>query len=201
MRLRDYTGTVRDVDQIIAAVEERRTFNNSKRRVLEPCKDASVQPNALVFIVKPSNVSGVPFGMSMSSDENLLVGNLKPEVAEQILTEITEKGYADISGLTYQKDQFMPEQCKFDNGASDPYYYKGYGIFQSAIPGCGSTVNIFETECTDQADDDEEEDLSKFSDEELRGVLYELADYTFLQLGQMTREELEIEYAMQKGEP
>lgn len=43
-------------------------------------------------------------------------------------------------------------------------------------------------------DNENEDDLSKFDDEQLREVLRELGDYTFLQLGQMTREELETEY-------
>lgn len=46
----------------------------------------------------------------------------------------------------------------------------------------------------DDFDNENEDDLSKFDDEQLREVLRELGDYTFLQLGQMTREELETEY-------
>ena len=50
-------------------------------------------------------------------------------------------------------------------------------------------------------DNENEDDLSKFDDEQLREVLRELGDYTFLQLGQMTREELETEYSRLEVEP
>ena len=50
-------------------------------------------------------------------------------------------------------------------------------------------------------DNENEDDLSKFDDEQLREVLRELGDYTFLQLGQMTREELETEYNRLEVEP
>ena len=46
----------------------------------------------------------------------------------------------------------------------------------------------------DDFDNENEDDLSKFEDEQLREGLRELGDYTLLQLGQMTREELETEY-------
>ena len=49
-------------------------------------------------------------------------------------------------------------------------------------------------EIYDDFDNENGDDLSKFGDEQLREVLRELGDYTFLQLGQMTREELETEY-------
>lgn len=203
MRIRDNRGAVREVEQVIAAVEERRVFNGTRRRMLEPVTNMSVKPNALVFIFKDTNPVGMgclPFPMSMGLDGKLLVGNLKSEVADRILADLTELGYADISDLGYQKEKLVVERYKFDNGASGAYCYTGYGIFQTSMPGCGA-VNVFETECPDEADEDEKEDLSKFSDEGLREVLYELADYTFLQLGQMSREELENEYANQKGEP
>lgn len=53
----------------------------------------------------------------------------------------------------------------------------------------------------DDFDNENEDDLSKFDDEQLREVLRELGDYTFLQLGQMTREELETEYSRLEVEP
>lgn len=210
MRLRDYNGAVKDVVEVVPAIEERRTFNGTKRRRIEPCKDASVKPNALVFTFKNSNTGSMPFGMGMGSDQNMLVGNLKAETAEQILTDLTEKGYADISVLSYQETKTftVPEQYKLDNGVSGAYYYTGWGIFQT--PGAVGAVGAFQPIVDDESEEDLSDeqdsvfngnDISKLNDENLRAVLYDWGDYTFLQLGQMGREKLEEEYERLGVEP
>lgn len=186
MRLKDFRGAIRTVVEATPVIEERRVFNGTRRVTSEPCRDASVKPNAVVFTFKDeqSPCFGVPAGMK------LFIGNLKSSEAERILSDLATKGYADISDLKYQKKKIVPEQQVFDNGKSGAYYCDTFCGFASDNR---FGVDIFNT-AEYEDDDSDDSDISGLSDEMLRQTLYELGDYTFLELGQMTREELEEEY-------
>ncbi len=49
MRIKTINGSIKNVTEVITAVEQRQNFNGTKKRLFEPCKDGSVKPNALVF--------------------------------------------------------------------------------------------------------------------------------------------------------
>lgn len=202
MRLRDYCGAVRIVTDVTPAVEERRVFNGSKRRILEPQNNPSVKPNALVFSFDNQGMSG--FGFGCSNGWQLLIGNLSSEEVEKILSDLAEKDYADISGLKFQQKKINSDEYVFDDAKSAPYYYMGFNVYQNGTPNifgtnfssCPNGVN----DLLDEEDGDSD-DISSFSDEALRETLHELGDYTFLQLGQMNRAELEEEYEKQEVMP
>lgn len=205
MRLRDYCGAVRIVTDVTPAVEERRVFNGSKRRILEPQKNPSVKPNALVFSFDNQDMSG--FDFRLGGGWKLLVGNLDSAVVDKILSDLAEKDYADISGLKFQQEKFNPDEYVFDEGKSDPYYYMGFGVYQVGAQNVFSMNNPAFSVCPNVSnepfdmEDDDNNDISSFSDEALRETLHELGDYTFLQLGQMSRAELEEEYEKQEVMP
>lgn len=205
MRLRDYCGAVRIVTDVTPAVEERRVFNGSKRRILEPQKNPSVKPNALVFSFGNQDMSG--FDFQYDSGWKLLIGNLDSGVVEKILSDLAEKDYADISGLKFQQEKFNSDEYVFDDAKSAPYYYMGFNVYQNGTPNIFGMNNPAFSSCPNGVNDllDEEDgdndDISSFSDEALRETLHELGDYTFLQLGQMSRAELEEEYEKQEVMP
>lgn len=124
MKLKNYNGSIKTVSEVIAAVEFRHTFNGSKRRLLEPCKDGSVKPNALVFAfddrVQPMGVFQ-PFGGGC--EDRLVLGNLAAEKAEEIITSLLKEGYADISGIKLQKHQYALDKYVMDDGKSDAYAF------------------------------------------------------------------------------
>lgn len=194
MLLRDNKGALRTVTEVKPAVERREVFNGKKRYLLEHCASVSVKPNALVFILDDG--SNNPMVLSQSK---LLIGNLKTEVAEGIIRDLMEKGVADISGFRFQKESPAFNLAKFDNGTSLPYIMDNFisftneDIFASnSMRSCfGQPVPIV---YDDDGDGGEEDDLSCYSDEELRRMIYESDDVTIMELAAMDRAELEEKY-------
>lgn len=124
----------------------------------------------------------------------MFVGNLKPEVVENILNDLAEKGVADISSLPYQENKLIEEEYILDNGKSAAYCTYHHDPFS-----CGFVVpNSYRINAMNASSDEEDEcsreDLSVLSDEGLRLTIYGLGDYTFKELAAMSREELEEEY-------
>lgn len=194
MLLRDNRGALRTVTEVIPAVEKREVFNGKKRYLLERCASASVKPNALVFILNDG--SNNPMAMSQV---RILVGNLKTEVAEGIIRDLMEKGGADISSFRFQKESPAFSMAKFDNGTSLSYIMDNFIHFTDEdIFACRSTYNCFCNpvpivyDVNEQGD--EEADLSCYSDEELRRMIYESDNVTITELAAMDRAELEEKY-------
>lgn len=153
MRLRDYSGAVKNVASVVPAIEERRVFNGTNRRMIEPCRTASVKPNALVFSFADDNIGR---GFSPNPIQKLLIGNLTPETANEIINNLLTTGYADISGLKYQKEKVNYNDYVVDGGESGAYVLFNSCIFPSDFP-C-TAMNIFDTvsvadEDTDISDD------------------------------------------------
>lgn len=194
MLLRDNRGALRTVTEVIPAVEKRETFNGKKRYLMERCASASVKPNALVFALNTGGNS--PMGVPQS---RLLIGNLKTGDAEGIIRDMVEHGVADISGFRFQKESPVFNMSKFDNGTSQPYAVENFGCFtnESIFGGC-SVGNDFGHPVPVVYDsgwkDTEEDDLSCYSDEELRRMIYESDDVTVTELAAMERAELEERY-------
>ena len=147
------------------------------------------------------------FGFGCSNGWQLLIGNLDSGVVEKILSDLAEKDYADISGLKFQQKKFNPDEYVFDDAKSAPYYYMGFNVCQNSMSDIFGTSNPAFSSGPNGVNDllDEEDgdnnDISSFSDEALRETLHDLGDYTFLQLGQMNRAELEEEYENQEVMP
>ncbi|MBO5031674.1 MAG: hypothetical protein J6D08_07285 [Lachnospiraceae bacterium] len=194
MLLRDNKGALRTVTEVIPTVERREVFNGKKRYLLERCASASVKPNALVFMFNDD--SNNPMVLSQTK---MLIGNLKTEVAEGIIRDLIEKRVADISGFRFQKESPAFSMAKFDNGTSLPYIMDNFIHFTDEdIFACRSTSNCFGNPVSigygNDEEDDAEVDLSCYSDEELRRMIYESDDVTITELAAMDREMLEEKY-------
>lgn len=193
MLLRDNRGALRTVTEVIPAVEKREVFNGEKRCILERCSSAAVKPNAVAFVF--DNGMSSPMMMPQSK---LLIGNLKTEDAERIISDMMSNGVADLSGFKFQKRIPLFEMAKFDNGASMPYVMENFNNFSNEdMPMgfpignrfCGTPALDGETE-----NGDDDADLSGYSDEELRRMIYESEDVTITELAAMDRAELEEKY-------
>ena len=167
-----------EVTSVDIICEKRVPFNGNVVRLVQKANHIA-DASALKFNLGVSALE-LPY-----AEDSIFVGNLGNAVLQEIVDSMAQTGYADLTKWAFQKEQAYPDKYAFDDGASAPYI-------------CGGTIgmlNPFVSEdIYDDFDNENEDDLSKFDDEQLREVLRELGDYTFLQLGQMTREELETEY-------
>lgn len=162
MRLKDANGSIKTVTEVIAAVELRHDFNGTKRRLLEPCKGSTVEPNALVFIYGGSAQQPMCMGSPFTSAEDkLLLGNLTSEQAEEIVSSLLKDGYADISGLKMQKQQLIVDQYKTDGGQSGAYTYaaNGFSVFTNAC------MNGIFAQSEIPAEDEDDGELGEGADE------------------------------------
>lgn len=189
MKIKDKNGAVINITSAVPSVELRVKYNNRTRRAVEPA-ERGVTPNAIVFNSDTNCMSA--FG----STPAIMVGNLSKECVDSILNKLLSEGYADLSTLEYQKkERFNAIEYAFDKGESGAYWISAFGVFQNNFSQTGMAMDIFATPQVE----DESEDLSHFSDEELRQTIYDLKDTTMLELGQMSREELEEEYERLEG--
>ena len=174
-----------EVTSVDIICEKRVPFNGNVVRLVQKAKHIA-DASALKFNLGVSALE-LPY-----AEDSIFVGNLGNAVLQETVDSMAQTGYADLTKWAFQKEQAYPDKYAFDDGASAPYI-------------CGGTIgmlNPFVSEdIYDDFDNENEDDLSKFDDEQLREVLRELGDYTFLQLGQMTREELETEYSRLEVEP
>lgn len=193
MLLRDNRGALRTVTEVIPAVEKREVFNGEKRCFLERCASTAVKPNAVVFRFDGDD----DINSMMISRTKLLIGNLKSEVAESIISDLMKNGVADISGFKFQKKTPIFEMAKFDNGATMPYVMENFNNFSNENIPIGFPIgNRFcgTPAFDDEAEGDDDADLSGYSDEELRRMIYESDDVTITELAAMERAELEEKY-------
>lgn len=192
MRLIDSRGAVKDIVEALPVIEARRIFNLEEKADIEICKDVSVKPNGIYFTFAEKDPSTREMGLMGDTALAMRVGNLKPKVAEKILSDLARNGVADISGFPYQERKMHEKDYIFDNGESAAYCSYYYDPFEAGFVVPNSykqkAMGIYpKEECSG-------EDLSNLSDEELRKTIYDLGDYTFKELGAMSREELEEEY-------
>jgi hypothetical protein len=208
MRLKSYDGSVCNISWAKPAIEKRETFNGRTRRDFEICSNHKIKGNGLVFCVDPTqNV-----GMSLDSNANyIVIGNISAEFIDKILDDLLVNGYADVSQLDYQTGQVMPENYKFDSGVGQPYGFKTnmlWGVaFNPAYNGCVTSpisdnieampLSMRDIDNTEDTEDgyetnsaDDEEDLSKFTNEDLRRTIYDFGKFTMVELGAMSRDEL-----------
>jgi hypothetical protein len=202
MRLKSYDGSVCNISWVKPAIEKRETFNGRTRRDFEICSNSKIKANGLVFCVDPIQNTG----MSLDGNNNyIVIGNISAEFIDKVVNELLTDGYADVSKLDYQPEQIMPERFKFDAGVGQPYGYKTnmlWGVaFNNALDGCltnpipgNSGLDPLETDDTEDAYEtnsaDDYEDLSSFTDEELRRTLYDFGNFQMSELAAMTRDEL-----------
>lgn len=175
MRVRNYDGRVIRITEAIPMIEHRFMFNGSMRRVLEPCK-AGVKANAIAFARDPADL------FAYDDYTHILVGNIKDGVAESLLAALAEKDFIDMYGVPYQQERKCIMDYKLDG--EYPYYARITSIYDN-------TASItYET----ASHKNSLEELAQFGDEELRKIIYDLTDFSMLELGQMSREELEEAY-------
>jgi hypothetical protein len=208
MRLKSFDGSVCNISWVKPAIEKRETFNGRTRRDFEICSNSKIKGNGLVICVDPVQNTG----MSLDGNNNyIVIGNISAEFIDKVVNELLTNGYADVSQLDYQPEQIMPERFKFDAGVGQPYGYKTnmlWGVaFDHAYNGCltnpipgNSGIDPLETDDTEDIEDtedgyetnsaDDEEDLSKFTNEDLRRTIYDFGKFTMVELGAMCREEL-----------
>lgn len=177
MKLRDYDGRVIRIIEAIPMIEHRFMFNGSMRRLLEPCK-VGIKANAIVFARDPADL------FAYDDYTHILVGNIKGGAVESLLTALIEKDFLDISGVPYQQER----ECIMDYvlDGKYPYYAKITSIYDNTA---SITYEVAKHKTRDAL-----EELAGFTDEELRKTIYDLTDFSMLELGLMSREELEEAY-------
>lgn len=178
MKLRSYDGSVVRITEAIPMIEHRFMFNGSMRKMLEPCK-VGVKANAIAFARDPADL------FAYDDYTHILVSNIKDGVVESLLTALIEKDFVDISGVPYQQER----ECIMDYVLDGKYPY--YAKITSIYDNTGSIAY----DCNPHQSRDSLEELVGFTDEELRKTIYDLTDFSMLELGLMSREELEEAYA------
>ncbi len=185
---------VREICSIDILCEIRVKFNKKTVRLVQKAEDIT-EATALKINCSLNGLE-MPFG-----DANIFIGNLQNEVLMEFVDTLTSTGVIDITKLEFQPKKqtlCMPEDFVFDYGKSSPYITSGCVGFNNQFNDFTNVGAIQNTsggvDATCDSDSGHKEDLSSFSDEDLRKILLELADYTFLELGQMSRDELESEY-------
>lgn len=122
VRIINPKGQMVCVEQIQPVCEKQLVFNGRKMTIMEPAKNWSVEPTALVMQIRNRN--------------ELVVGNLKPETAREIVRALGEKEYFDFSTLVYQEAESI-EKVVLDDGESAAYSscMLKYGIMRNFCCG------------------------------------------------------------------
>lgn len=175
MKIRSYDGSVVRITEAIPMIEHRFLFNGSMRRVLEPCK-VGIKANAIAFARDPADL------FAYDDYTHILVGNIKDGAVESLLNDLAEKDFADISKLPYQQERECIMDYKLDG--EYPYYAKITSIYDNTASIAYDTASHKNSL----------EELAQFGDEELRKIIYDLTEFSMLELGQMSRAELEEAY-------
>lgn len=178
-------GGLLQIKSVQPVVEERIIFNGSEQRLVQVAKDNKQNATGLYFEVEVN----MPVVFACN---NFFIGNLKPVVVNDILHKLLADGHFDFAQFEYQPKSASPSEYTYDDGKSLPYFVEGtlmptYAPFNFPFDG-----QIPKEICEDN--DDDLEDISSMSDEELRSVIYELEDMTMAELASMSRVELEKEY-------
>lgn len=179
------TGGLLQIKSVQPVVEERVIFNGAEQRLVQVAKDNKQTATGLYFQVE-ANMQNV------FVSNNFFIGNLKPVVVNDILHKLLADGHFDFAQFEYQKKCKAPSEYIYDEGKSLPYFIEGTLMPTYTPFNYPFDEQIPKEICEDN--DDDLEDISSMSDEELRSVIYELEDMTMAELASMSRVDLEKEY-------
>lgn len=180
------TGSLIEVTKVEPIVEKRVQFNGSEIRLCQIAKDSKQNITGLYL-------SGVADASVFCPSTNILVANLKPSLAEEILQNLLSDGYYDFSALDYQLKPTGLGNYVYDTGASKPYHLEGL-LLNACSPAMSFDFPVRGVTYNTPGVDDDLEDIRDMSDEILRATIYELEDIPMKTLADMSREELEAEY-------
>jgi hypothetical protein len=195
MKILSPKGALLSVTKVEPLVEKRVSFNGSQLRLCQVAKDNYQLVTGVYLTVSSVDTPFMP--------ANIIVGNLKPAVVNDIMNKLLVEGNYDFSQLSYQKSVPFVDKYKYDEGKSLPYYTEGMLIgggfpVNDVFSNYSGIAGVFPD---DSGVDDDLEDISGMSDEILRANIYELDDTTMPELVAMSREELENKYrSIQAGE-
>ena len=186
MKILTPTGSLIEVAKVEPIVEKRVQFNGSEVRLCQVAKDSKQNITGL-YITSEADDS------VFCASTNILVANLKPSLAKEIMQKLLSDGYYDFSALDYQAEPAGLKDYVYDTGVSKPYYVEGLPLHMYSparsfdFPVKGITSN-------DSGVADDLDDIKDMPDEILRATIYELEDIPMRTLADMNREELEAEY-------
>lgn len=182
MKLKSYNGSIVKPTKVEGIVEARVKLNGKTHRLVDVAKDAK------------ENITGLLFYFTYESDifqpyePTLLIGNLDTGVARNIINELLTNGVADVSGFDYQKETFDFNKLVFDEGASKPYYLKGFHATTGL--NCFGTMPVCNMPVVDDEEEGSDDDEPKTA-EDMRKEIYAMSDkYTITQLANMEETEL-----------
>ena len=197
MLLKTTNGTIMEVARVEPIVESRERFNATVHRRVAVAKDMNQNISGILFTMKRDE-----FNVDVFQPDNskLLIGNLKREVVEELMDSLLSKGYADVSGYSYQSGNDITK-FTYDNGkSSKPYYINGYaatiGLETLAMNNpmtFSAPMFPFQSgwECLEEEGDDCEDFETLNDAEQMRKEIYSMSDsYTITQLANMGEEEL-----------
>lgn len=116
-------GRLTAISGVEAMVEESVTINGRSRNMAEPCLDLKFQPTAVKLSEPPQGGAG--FGGFGGLTSNLLIGNLKAEVVNDILQSLMSSGYYSFADFQLKEVHFLSEAV-MDKGESAPYLLRNY---------------------------------------------------------------------------
>ena len=157
-------GLLRTVEDVVPIIEERRTFNGQKRRIVEVCSDRA-EPNGVTLLCK-NNMNYMPCQCS----RELTIGNLKSEAVREIMRKLLSDGYYDFSQIEYQARVDTVDETELDNGEGLSYTsdrircYCETGVFNFTFPQDPFSSTCFSVEAAEE--DDEDNSFDEDSDEE-----------------------------------
>lgn len=186
MKILTPTGSLIEVAKVEPIVEERVQFNGSEVRLCQVAKDSKQNITGL-YITSEADDS------VFCASTSILVANLKPSLAEEIMQKLLSDGYYDFSALDYQAKPAGIKDYVYNAGASKPYHLEGL-LLNACSPAKSFDFPVRGLTYNEPGVDDDLEDISGMSDEVLRATIYELEDIPMKTLADMNREELEAEY-------
>lgn len=186
MKILTPTGSLIEVAKVEPIVEERVQFNGSEVRLCQVAKDSKQNITGL-YITSEADDS------VFCASTSILVANLKPSLAEEIMQKLLSDGYYDFSALDYQAKPAGIKDYVYNAGASKPYHLEGL-LLNACSPASSFDFPVRGLTYNEPGVDDDLEDIRGMSDEVLRATIYELEDIPMKTLADMSREELEAEY-------
>lgn len=114
MKILSPKGALLSVTKVEPLVEKRVSFNGSQLRLCQVAKDNYQLVTGVYLTVSSVDTPFMP--------ANIIVGNLKPAVVNDIMNKLLVEGNYDFSQLSYQKSVPFVDKYKYDEGKSLPYY-------------------------------------------------------------------------------
>ncbi len=193
MKILTPTGSLIEVAKVEPIVEERVQFNGSEVRLCQIAKDSKQNITGL-YITSETDDS------VFCASTSILVANLKPSVAEEIMQRLLSDGYYDFSALDYQAKPAGIKDYVYNAGASKPYHLEGL-LLNACSPAKSFDFPIRGVTTNDSGVADDLDNIRDMPDEELRVLIYGFGGYTMKTLGDMDRDALEAAYLdIQEGD-